>query len=109
MGRASPFHEADGDYRTEKFMETNGASSSVLPLYLLQTSLPRLPVPTLEETFARYLVSVQPLAEPTQQYPKTAAAVREFLREGGLVRAALRVDAASLCLNHGAVVVSKEL
>ncbi|CBN79817.1 Carnitine/choline O-acyltransferase [Ectocarpus siliculosus] len=80
MGRASPFHETDGDYRTEKFME---GGSSVLPLYSLQDSLPRLPLPTLEETFARYLVSIEPLADQ-EEYKATAAAAREFLRPGGL-------------------------
>lgn len=81
MGRASPFHEADGDYRTEKFME---GGSSALPLYSLQGSLPRLPVPTLEETFARYLESIRPLADQ-EGYETSAAAARDFLRPGGLV------------------------
>lgn len=85
VGHTSPFHEADGDYRTEKFME--GVGSSALPLYKLQSSLPKLPVPTLEETFARYLVSVQPLIED-HEYKATLAAAREFLRSGGLVRLA---------------------
>lgn len=86
MGRASPFHETDGDYRTEKFME--GGSSG--PLYSLQGSLPRLPVPTLEETFARYLASIQPLAKQ-HEYQTSVAAAREFLRPGGLVRYRTRV------------------
>lgn len=81
MGTVSPFHEADGDYRTEKFME---GGARVLPLYSLQESLPRLPVPTLEETFAKYLLSVQPLAT-RNEYQRTVAAVRKFLRQGGLV------------------------
>lgn len=81
MERASPFHETDGDYRTEKFME--GGSSA--PLYSLQGSLPRLPVPTLEETLARYLASIQPVAKQ-HEYQTSVAATREFLRPGGLVR-----------------------
>lgn len=81
MGRTSAFHESDGDYRKEAFME-NG--SPLLPLYRLQSSLPRLPVPTLDETFARYLLSVQPLAT-SEEYERTVRAVREFLRPGGLV------------------------
>lgn len=81
MERASPFHETDGDYRTEKFME---GGSSALPLYRLQNSLPRLPVPTLEETFTRYLRSIRPVAS-RQEYETTVAAAREFLRAGGLV------------------------
>lgn len=81
MVHASPFHEADGDYRTEKFME---GGTHALPLYSHQKSLPRLPVPTLEETFARYLLSVQPLTTG-DEFQRTVAAVRSFLRPGGLV------------------------
>lgn len=93
MGRASPFHETDGDYRTEKFME---GGSSVLPLYSLQDSLPQLPLPTLEETFARYLVSIEPLADQ-EEYKATAAAAREFLRPGGLVRGGFQCCRLSRC------------
>lgn len=84
MGRTSPFHESDGDYRREGFMERG---SPPPPLYRLQDSLPRLPVPTLDETFARYLLSIQPLAAP-DEYERTVRAVRELLRPGGLVRCA---------------------
>ena len=79
--RAIPFHETEGDYRTEKFIEEGSAAS---PLYRLQKSLPRLPVPSLEETFARYLLSAQPLATAAE-YQQTVGAAREFLRFGGLV------------------------
>lgn len=94
MGGASPFHESDGDYRAEKFME---GGSQALPLYRLQDTLPRLPVPTLEETLARYLASVQPLAGP-EEYQRTVATVREFLRPGGMVRFVHNVLCVSLCL-----------
>ncbi|CAN0531654.1 unnamed protein product, partial [Scytosiphon promiscuus] len=57
--------------------------SSALPLYSLQGSLPRLPVPTLEETLARYLESIRPLAGQ-EGYEASAAAARDFLRPGGL-------------------------
>ena len=98
MGRTSAFHESDGDYRKEAFME-NG--SPLLPLYRLQSSLPRLPVPTLDETFARYLLSVQPLAT-SEEYERTVRAVREFLRPGGLVSctAGLRRQVRYLSLIH---------
>lgn len=85
MGSGSPFHETDGDYRTEKFMERAGGKGATLPLYCLQDALPRLPVPSLEETFARYLVSVEAVASP-EEYQRTVAAAGEFLGPGGLVR-----------------------
>ncbi|KAL9114517.1 MAG: hypothetical protein Q9227_001598 [Pyrenula ochraceoflavens] len=47
-----------------------------------EDSLPRLPVPTLEETAKRYLKSVHPLLNQ-DEYKNTEAAVKEFLKEGG--------------------------
>lgn len=84
MGPTSHFHESDGDYLKEAFMESG---SPPPPLYRLQSSLPRLPVPTLDETFARYLLSTQPLATP-EEYERTARAVLELLKPGGLVSCA---------------------
>lgn len=77
-GRPSPFHETYGDYRTERFMERGPT------LYQHQNVLPRLPVPSLEETFARYIQTVQPLTTEAE-YQRTIAAAREFLQPGGLV------------------------
>lgn len=36
------------------------------PLFALQHKVPKLPVPSLEDTLARYLRSVQPLATPDE-------------------------------------------
>ena len=47
-----------------------------------EDSLPRLPVPTLEETGKRYLKSVHPLLNP-QEFEHTKKAVTEFLKPGG--------------------------
>lgn len=47
-----------------------------------EDSLPRLPVPTLEETGRRYLKSVHPLLSKTE-YENTQKAVAEFVRPGG--------------------------
>lgn len=43
-----------------------------------EASLPRLPVPALESTCAKYLETVQPLVTP-EAYSKTKAAVSSFL------------------------------
>lgn len=48
-----------------------------------QESLPRLPVPTLEETAVKYLRSVVPLATP-DEFARTESAVKEFIRPGGI-------------------------
>jgi carnitine O-acetyltransferase len=47
-----------------------------------EDSLPRLPVPTLEETAKRYLKSVHPLLSK-QEYDATTKAVNEFVAPGG--------------------------
>lgn len=48
-----------------------------------EDSLPRLPVPTLEETSKRYLKSVHPLLNPSE-YANTKKAVEDFVRPGGI-------------------------
>lgn len=48
-----------------------------------QESLPRLPVPSLEETASRYLKSVHPIITP-KEYENTKIAVDEFIRPGGI-------------------------
>ena len=48
------------------------------PMLRYQASLPRLPVPTLESTCAKYLESVQPLLTP-EDYTKTQSSVSSFL------------------------------
>lgn len=48
-----------------------------------QDSLPRLPVPTLQETAARYLKSVNPLLSKPE-FENTKAAVADFIKPGGI-------------------------
>lgn len=51
-------------------------------LFKYQNQLPKLPVPTLEETSQKYLGTVKPLLSP-QQFESTTAIVEEFVRPGG--------------------------
>lgn len=53
------------------------------PMLRFEESLPRLPVPTLEETAKRYLRSVHPLLSK-QEYTQTEKAVSEFLAPNSL-------------------------
>ncbi|KAF9351323.1 Carnitine O-acetyltransferase mitochondrial, partial [Mortierella sp. AD094] len=53
------------------------------PLYRYDTALPKLPVPTLAETCARYLKSVRPLLND-KEFAETTAAVAEFQKPGGV-------------------------
>lgn len=48
-----------------------------------ENSLPKLPVPSLAETAAKYLKSVHPLLSP-EEFSRTETAVREFVKPGGL-------------------------
>lgn len=55
------------------------------PMLRFQESLPRLPVPTLEETAARYVKSLHPLLSAAE-YDTSKKAVEEFVRPGGVGR-----------------------
>lgn len=48
-----------------------------------EESLPKLPVPTLEETAARYVKSVHPLVSASE-FENTKKAVAEFIQPGGI-------------------------
>jgi carnitine O-acetyltransferase len=68
--------ESHGDYREETFLEQHDA-----PLYRHQQQLPRLPVPTLEETIERFLPTALPLAENEEEALSLHKACREFIEE----------------------------
>lgn len=53
------------------------------PMLRFQESLPKLPVPTLEETAKRYLKSVHPLTTASE-FQVTTTAVQEFIKPGGV-------------------------
>ncbi|RDW92057.1 putative choline carnitine o-acyltransferase protein [Coleophoma crateriformis] len=57
--------------------------SSKGPMLRFEDSLPKLPVPTLEETAARYLKSVHPILSKSE-FESTTAAVKEFIQPGGI-------------------------
>jgi carnitine O-acetyltransferase len=57
--------------------------SSKGPMLRFEDSLPRLPVPTLEETAKRYLKSVRPLLSK-QEYDHTEKAVKDFVSPNSL-------------------------
>ncbi|CAG8561780.1 6033_t:CDS:2 [Acaulospora colombiana] len=57
--------------------------TSVGPMFRYQKSLPRLPVPSLPETLAKYLNSVRPLVNE-EEFAKTVTAVKDFQKPGGI-------------------------
>lgn len=68
-----PFVECLGDYRTESYLE-----DSELPLYSHQSTLPRLPIPSLDETIERFLPSALPLARSEAESDSLKAAAKLF-------------------------------
>lgn len=70
--------------------------TATLKTFDLDETLPSLPVPTLEETVARYLESVEPLVDP-ETFKNVRAAAQELLEPGGtgrILQAALEARAA---------------
>lgn len=57
--------------------------SSKGPMLRFEESLPRLPVPTLEETSSRYLKSLHPLLSEAE-FESSTKAVQEFIKPGGI-------------------------
>ncbi|KAH8585575.1 acyltransferase ChoActase/COT/CPT [Bisporella sp. PMI_857] len=53
------------------------------PMLRFEESLPKLPVPTLEETASRYLKTLRPLLSETE-LEKSTKAVQEFIKPGGI-------------------------
>lgn len=53
------------------------------PMLRFQESLPRLPVPTLDETAARYLKSLHPILSPSE-FEQSKSAIADFIKPGGV-------------------------
>mmetsp|Transcript_27597 Transcript_27597/g.45643 ORF Transcript_27597/g.45643 Transcript_27597/m.45643 type:complete len:671 (+) Transcript_27597:117-2129(+) len=77
--------ESRGDYREETFLEEYIGG----PLYAIQPQMPRLPVPSIQDTLDRFLPTALPLARTTQEaenlkeaclkFPEQAQALQERL------------------------------
>jgi carnitine O-acetyltransferase len=62
-------------------MSKRYSSGNIGILYKHQSALPKLPVPTLEETCKKYLETVKPLVSQ-QQFQKTVEIVNKFQQDG---------------------------
>ena len=82
--------------KSDEKSSTNAASSfesytvgspqfKVIPnsTFSKQDELPRLPIPTLDETLAKYLDSLKPLLNE-EEFQKSKLAVEKFATKGGL-------------------------
>lgn len=70
----SPMVESHGDYRDEAFLEEHIGG----PLYEHQKDLPRLPIPTIEETMKRFLPTALPLVKSDEEKKALLAACDAF-------------------------------
>ena len=67
---------ADSDSNERYLLET----SSPVPTYHFQSSLPRLPIPSLHDTITRYLAAQRPFLS-REQFRHTERVAREFAKE----------------------------
>ncbi|KAI1003355.1 Carnitine [Podosphaera aphanis] len=77
MSRTTRNYQTNGDGYKEDFSKGR--------MLRFEDSLPKLPVPSLEETTSRYLKSVHPLLSKSE-YETTTRAVQEFVKPGGIGR-----------------------
>lgn len=66
--------ESNGDYRDEAFLENHIGG----PLYEGQMDLPRLPIPSIQDTLERFLPTALPLAKTPEEVKALKAAVEAF-------------------------------
>ena len=77
-----PMIECHGDYREEAFLEEHIGG----PLYEHQKSLPRLPIPSLQETMKRFLPTALPLAKSEEERTSLKEACRIFPEQAQLLQ-----------------------
>lgn len=74
--------ESNGDYREEAFLEEHIGG----PLYENQKELPRLPVPTIEDTLARFLPTALPLVKSEDEKKALLAACETFPEQAKILQ-----------------------
>ncbi|CAJ1969831.1 unnamed protein product [Cylindrotheca closterium] len=71
------FYECNGDYRKETFLEEHIGG----PLYAEQKTLPKLPIPSIDETVERFLPTALPLEKSEEAKAELKTACRRFPKE----------------------------
>jgi hypothetical protein len=66
--------ESHGDYREEAFLEQLIGG----PLYSNQATMPRLPIPSIQDTMRRFLPTALPLARTKEEEAKLKEACQNF-------------------------------
>lgn len=80
----TPMIESNGDYRDEAFLEKDDEIGG--PLYRNQGSLPRLPVPELQDTIQRFLPTALPLARSLEETEALQKACDAFPEEAQVLQ-----------------------
>ena len=78
----TPMVESTGDYRQEAWLESHIGG----PLYEHQPNLPRLPIPSVEQTLQRFLPTALPLCQSQQEADKLQQAVANFPKQAQLLQ-----------------------
>ena len=78
----TPVVESRGDYRQEAWLEEWIGG----PLYEKQKNLPRLPVPTVQETLARFMPTAMPLARSQLEQDSLQSAVDCFANQAAVLQ-----------------------
>ena len=74
------FNYTRADDNGRYLLETRSTTSRI-PTYHFQASLPRLPIPSLQDTISRYLAAQRPFLN-RERFRRTVRAAREFTKEG---------------------------
>jgi hypothetical protein len=77
-----PVIESNGDYRDEKFLEEYIGG----PLYENQEEMPRLPIPSIQETLERFLPTALPLAKTKEEKVSLQEACKAFPEQANLLQ-----------------------
>ena len=69
--------------RQSAYFSSGYLHNSKIPTYHFQESLPKIPIPPLEESIKRYLASAEPIIHSEEAFLKTKAIAEDFLENEG--------------------------
>ena len=82
----TPMIESNGDYRDEAYLEDYIGG----PLYEYQHQIPHLPIPSIEQTIARFLPTALPLVKSSQEKHALIEACRDFPQKAQILQQRLQ-------------------
>jgi len=79
-------------FKSTSSVDYNYLEKSILPTNTFENSLPRLAIPSLQDTCSRYLEALEPIIADGNQFQNTLNLVKEFERHDGAKLHDLLVD-----------------